>query len=52
MGYLVPILTGLLIAAAGLLPWTLLAQLNARMRPDLPWAALATAAYLGILLVN
>jgi membrane protease YdiL (CAAX protease family) len=49
-GYIAPILTGLLIVAAGLLPWTLLAQLNARMRPDLPWATLATAAYLGILL--
>jgi len=48
-GYVAPILTGLLIVAAGLLPWTLLAQLNARMRPDLPWAALATVAYLGIL---
>lgn len=49
-GYVTPILTGLLIVAAGLLPWTLLAQLNARLRPDLPWAALATVVYLGILL--
>lgn len=50
-GYVAPILTGLLIVVAGLVPWTLLAQLNARMRPDLPWSALATVAYLGILLV-
>lgn len=49
-GYGAPIMTGLLIVAAGLLPWTLLAQLNARIRPDLPWAALVTVAYLGLLL--
>jgi membrane protease YdiL (CAAX protease family) len=49
--YVTPILTGLLIVAAGLLPWTLLAQVNARVRPDLPWAALVTAGYLGLLLV-
>jgi membrane protease YdiL (CAAX protease family) len=48
--YVAPILTGLLIVAAGLLPWTLLAQVNARVRPELPWAALVTVAYLGILL--
>lgn len=48
--YVAPILTGLAIAAAGLLPWTLLAPVNARVRPDLPWAALVTVAYLGILL--
>lgn len=45
-GYVAPILTGLLIVVAGLLPWTLLAQLNARVRPDLPWAAPTTVAYL------
>ncbi len=49
-GYVTPILTGLLIAAAGLVPWTLLAQSNARVRPDLPWAALVTVGYLGLLL--
>jgi membrane protease YdiL (CAAX protease family) len=49
-GYATPILTGLLIVAAGLLPWTLLAQVNARVRPDLPWAALVTVGYLGLLL--
>lgn len=45
-----PIVTGLLIVAAGLLPWMLLSQLNARIRPDLPWAALVTLAYLALLL--
>ncbi len=49
--YVTPILSGLLILAAGLLPWTLLAQVNARVRPDLPWAALVTVGYLGILVM-
>jgi membrane protease YdiL (CAAX protease family) len=49
-GYVAPVLAGLLILAAGLLPWTLLARVNAQVRPDLPWAALVSAAYLGILL--
>lgn len=49
--YVAPILFGLLILAAGLLPWTLLAEINARVRPDLPWAAVATAAYLAVLLM-
>jgi membrane protease YdiL (CAAX protease family) len=43
------IVEGLAILAAGLLPWTLLAQLNARVRPDLPWAALVACAYLVVL---
>jgi hypothetical protein len=34
--YVAPILVGLLIAAAGLVPWMLLAQVNARVRPDWP----------------
>jgi hypothetical protein len=50
-GYVTPIITGVLIAAAGLVPWTLLAQVNARVRPDLPWAAVASLAYLVVLLV-
>lgn len=50
-GYVTPMLAGLLILAAGLLPWTLLAEINARVRPDLPWAAAATVVYLGILLL-
>lgn len=49
--YAIPIVTGLLILGAGLLPWTLLARANAQIRPDIPWAALATTAYLGILLM-
>jgi membrane protease YdiL (CAAX protease family) len=49
-GYARPILAGLLIAAAGLVPWLLLAKLNATVRPDLPWAALLTLLYLVALL--
>ncbi len=43
-----PIVSGLAILAAGLVPWHLLSQLNARIRPDLPWAALVSVAYLAI----
>lgn len=50
-GYVAPILTGLLIVAVGLLPWTLLAQINARVQPDIPWAAFVTVGYLGLGLV-
>lgn len=49
-GYFVPIVVGLAILAAGLLPWTWLAQANLRIRPDLPWAAPVSVAYLAILL--
>jgi hypothetical protein len=49
-GYARPILAGLLFAAAGLVPWLLLAKLNATVRPDLPWAALLTLLYLVALL--
>lgn len=45
-----PIATGLLIALAGIGPWVTLAGQNATVRPDLPWAALVTGAYLIALL--
>ena len=48
--YLLPILAGLLVAAAGIVPWTLLARRNASLRPDVPWAAIATIVYLVLLL--
>lgn len=48
--YVTPILAGLLIVAAGLVPWTLLARVNARVWPDWPWAAVVTLAYLAALL--
>lgn len=41
---------GLLIAFAGIAPWTLMAQLNAQFHPEIPWAALATAAWLVVLI--
>jgi membrane protease YdiL (CAAX protease family) len=46
--YAVPILLGSVIAIVGVIPWQVLASLNARIRPDLPWAALATAAFIGL----
>ena len=49
-GYLRPIAGGLLITAAAVVPFTWLAKVNATVRPDLPWAALVTLAYLGLLL--
>jgi membrane protease YdiL (CAAX protease family) len=33
-----------------LVPWLLLAQVNLRVRPDLPWSALVSLAYFGLLL--
>ena len=44
-----PVLAGLLVAAVGILPWTILARRNAALRPDLPWAAIATIVYLVVL---
>ena len=45
-----PVLIGLAVAAAGVLPWVVMARTNASVRPDLLWAALATAVYLALLL--
>ena len=50
ISYAKPIAWGLLVALAGVGPWILFARLNATIRPDLPWAALATAVYLAALL--
>ena len=44
--YAVPILSGLLIAGAGIVPWIVLIRLNARVHPEIPWAALATLGFL------
>ena len=41
---------GLLIAAAGIVPWALIAPINRQHRPDLPWAALATAVFTALLI--
>ncbi|GAA4723957.1 CPBP family intramembrane metalloprotease [Sphingomonas lutea] len=40
---------GLGVAILGIGPWALLAPLNARIRPDLPWAAAATLILLALL---
>ena len=44
--YAAPILTGLLIAGIGVAPWIVLIRLNARVHPEIPWAAMATLAFL------
>lgn len=49
MPYIGPIATGLLIAVSGAGAWALLARLNATTRPDLPWAAVAMAMFLLLL---
>jgi len=48
--YLKPIAAGLLIAAAGIIPWALIAPINKSQRPDIPWAALVTAAFTALLI--
>ncbi|HET9425330.1 MAG TPA: CPBP family intramembrane glutamic endopeptidase [Gemmatimonadaceae bacterium] len=47
--YLIPIVTGLGITVAGLVPMVLLGQVNARARPDLPWAAILILVYYAVL---
>lgn len=48
-GYVRPVLAGVLVAAVGIVPWTVLARRNAALRPDLPWAAGLTIVYLVLL---
>lgn len=45
-----PVLAGLAIMAAVLVPWSYAADLNRTIRPDLPWVAVATCAYMAILI--
>lgn len=49
--YAIPIGIGAAIAIAGTVPWPILASLNATIRPDIPWAALAMAAYLLVFVI-
>lgn len=46
IAYARPILGGLLIVASVLVPWTILSPLNARVRPDIPWASVIMLVYL------
>jgi membrane protease YdiL (CAAX protease family) len=48
--YIRPVLVGLVIAVVGTGPWMLLARRNATFRPDVPWAAMATVAFLVLLM--
>src|SRR5688500_14572274 len=48
--YVRPGVAGVLVAAIGIGPWVLLARRNLSVRPDVPWAAVATLLYLVLLL--
>jgi len=48
--YAAPILLGLLVTTAGVVPWVAMASLNARHYPEIPWAAAATLLYLVVFL--
>jgi membrane protease YdiL (CAAX protease family) len=50
VAYARPILAGLAIVAIVIVPWSYAAGLNRDVRPDVPWAALATLAWLAILI--
>ena len=40
------IINGVLVALAGILPWSLMVKLNIAYYPNIPWAVLANAVYL------
>lgn len=44
--YALPILIGLAVAVVGIAPWSVIAPINARLRPELPWAALAMGSFI------
>jgi len=44
--FAMPVVLGMLIAIVGIAPWSILARLNAGIRPDLPWAALTMGAFI------
>jgi membrane protease YdiL (CAAX protease family) len=48
--YARPVVAGVLVAVIGISPWVLLARRNLSLRPDVPWAAVATLLYLVLLL--
>lgn len=48
--FAVPIALGTAIAIAGIVPWSILAPLNARIHPELPWAAMAMAVFIALYL--
>jgi membrane protease YdiL (CAAX protease family) len=50
IGYIRPVVEGLIIAAVGILPWLGMARLNARVHPEVPWATILTLVYMGVLL--
>jgi membrane protease YdiL (CAAX protease family) len=45
------VVVGLLVAVLGVAPWAVIAPLNARIHPELPWAAAVTLGYLTVLVL-
>jgi membrane protease YdiL (CAAX protease family) len=50
LGYVAPVALGLLVTFVGVAPWVAMARLNAIVRPDIPWAAMATLVWLALYL--
>ena len=48
LAYVAPVVLGLLVTFVGLAPWVVMVRLNARIHPEVPWAALATLAWLAL----
>ena len=48
LGYVAPIALGLTVSLVGLAPWVVMARLNAWLRPEIPWSALATLVWLAL----
>jgi len=46
LAYAAPIALGLSVSFLGIAPWAAMARLNARIQPDVPWAALATLVWM------
>ncbi|MGD9965876.1 MAG: lysostaphin resistance A-like protein [Hyphomonadaceae bacterium] len=47
----IAVLMGIAIATIGLLPWVALIRMNARVEPELPWAAATTVCWLVVMLL-
>ena len=51
LAYAAPITLGLLVSLMGIAPWAVMARLNVSIRPEIPWAALATLIWLVLYIV-
>jgi len=51
LAYVAPVVLGLVVTFVGLAPWVVMVRLNAHFHPAVPWAALATLAWLALYIV-